>query len=110
MCTVFYDDFSKEDLVAELSTFHKLYQSTVGDVVLSVNSIKTALLTLSAIQQLLLKTVFRSFQKPKDPKFFLGSAPPEVYYFSAEFIYGTDMCTSEHHQFFIWYTCSYLNW
>ena len=61
MCTVVYDDFNKENLVAELSTLHELYQSTVGDVVLSVNSIKTALLTLSATQRLLLKTVCRLF-------------------------------------------------
>ena len=62
VCTVFYDDFNKEDLVAELSTFHELYQSTVGDVVPSVDTIKTALLTLSATQHLLLKTVCRLFQ------------------------------------------------
>lgn len=62
VCTVFYDDSNKEGLLAELSTFHELYQSTVGDVVPSVDSIKTALLTLSATQQLLLKTVCRLFQ------------------------------------------------
>ena len=61
VCTVFYDDFNKEDLVAELSTFHELYQSTVGDVVPSVNSITTALVILSTTQRLLLKTVCRLF-------------------------------------------------
>ena len=53
VCTGFYDDFNK-DLVAELSTFHELYQSTVGDVVPSVDTIKTALKTVCRLFQLLL--------------------------------------------------------
>ena len=53
--------FDKEDLKAELSTLHELYQSAV-DEVLSIDSIKAALLSLSAAQRVLLKTVSRLFQ------------------------------------------------
>ena len=61
VCNFFYDDFNKEDLVAELSTLHTLYHSVVEEVP-SVNSIKTALLTMSHAQRMLLNTVCRLFQ------------------------------------------------
>ena len=60
VCNFFYNDFDKDDLVAELSTFHKLYQSAVP--IPSVSSIKTALLTLSNNQQKLLSSVCTLFQ------------------------------------------------
>ncbi len=53
---------SKEDLVAELSTLHELYHSAVEDEAPSVEGIKTALLTLSKSQRMLLNTVCRLFQ------------------------------------------------
>lgn len=62
MCNFFYSDFNKEELVAELSTLRQLYHSAIGDEAPSVNSIKTALLTLSTSQQTLLNTVCRLFQ------------------------------------------------
>ena len=62
VCSFFYDDFNKEDLVAELSTFQKLYCAAVEDEVPSVSTIKTALLTLSTSQRMLLNTVCRLFQ------------------------------------------------
>ncbi len=52
----------REDLVAELSTLHKLYHSAVADEAPSVDSIKNALLTLSKSQRMLLNTVCRLFQ------------------------------------------------
>ena len=61
VCNFFYDDFNKEDLVAELLTLHTLYHSVVEEVP-SVNSIKTALLTMSPTQRMLLNTVCRLFQ------------------------------------------------
>ena len=63
VCNFFYDDFEREDLVAELSTLHKLYHSTVDDDdPPSVNNIKSALLTLSTSQRMLLNTVCRLFK------------------------------------------------
>ena len=61
VCNFFYDDFNKQDLVAELSTLHVLYCSAVEDTP-SVNSIKTALLTMSTAQRMLLQNVCRLFQ------------------------------------------------
>ena len=46
VCTFFYEDFSREDLLADLSTFHTLYHSVQQNEVPSVDSIKTTLLTL----------------------------------------------------------------
>ena len=62
VCNFFYNDFNKEDLVAELSTFYNLYLSAVEDQIPSVSNIKTALLTLSKNQQMLLSSVCRLFQ------------------------------------------------
>ena len=62
MCSFFYDDFSREDLEAELSTFHKLYHSALDEEVPSVDSIKTALVSLSTNQRTLLSTVCHLFQ------------------------------------------------
>ena len=62
VCNFFYDDFNREDLAAELLTFHKLYQSALKDELPSVDNIKTALLTLSAPQRMLLNTVCKLFQ------------------------------------------------
>ena len=50
VCTFFYNDFNKEDLQAELATFQQLYHSTAQNEPPSVESIKTALLTLSSAQ------------------------------------------------------------
>ena len=47
VCNFFHDDFNREDLTAELSTLQQLYHSIVQDEAPSVDSIKTALLTLS---------------------------------------------------------------
>jgi hypothetical protein len=49
VCIFIYEDFIKDDLMAQLSTLHTLYCS-VTDETPSVDSIKTALLTLSAPQ------------------------------------------------------------
>ena len=62
VCNFFYNDFNKEDLVAELSTFYKLYLSAVEDQIPTVSNIKTALLTLSKNQRMLLSSVCRLFQ------------------------------------------------
>ena len=62
VCTFFYGDFNKGELIAELFTLHDLHQSAVGDVTPSVDSIKTTLLTLSPTQRMLLKTVCQLFQ------------------------------------------------
>ena len=62
VCTFFYGDFDREDLVAQLSTLRQLHHSVVGDEVPSVDSIKTALLTLSTSQRMLLNAVCRLFQ------------------------------------------------
>ena len=62
VCTFFYGDFNKGELIAELFTLHDLHRSAVGDVTPSVDSIKTALLTLSPTQRMLLKTVCWLFQ------------------------------------------------
>ena len=62
VCTFFSDDFNKEDLLAELSTLHKLCPSALGDVTPSVDSIKTVLLTLSTTQQMLVRAVCWLFQ------------------------------------------------
>ena len=48
ICNFHYNDFNKQDLVAELSTFHKIYHSAVEDQIPSVSStniFKTALVT-----------------------------------------------------------------
>ena len=52
----------KEDLLSELSSLHTLYHSAERDEVPSVNSIKTALLTLSINQQMLIITACHLFQ------------------------------------------------
>ena len=59
----------KDDLVAELTTLRQLYHSSVGDKLPSVNSIKTALSSLSTPQQMLLKTVsnYKLFQLLYNP-------------------------------------------
>ena len=62
VCSFFYDDFTREDLEAELSTLHNLYHSVSGEEVPSVDSIKTALLSLSTNQRTLLSSVCRLFQ------------------------------------------------
>ena len=62
VCDYFYDDFNKDDLVAELTTLRQLYHSTVGDKLPSVKTIKTALSSLSTTQRMLLKTVSKLFQ------------------------------------------------
>lgn len=62
VCKFFYNDFNRDDLVSELLTLRKLYQSIVQDEVPSVDSIKTALLTLSTAQRMLLNTVCKLFQ------------------------------------------------
>ena len=64
LCIFFHDDCNKEDLVAELSTLCTLYHSAAQDEVPvpTVNGIKTALLTLSTAQRMLLNTVCRLFQ------------------------------------------------
>ena len=46
----FYTDFTREDLEAELSIPYNLYRSVSGVEMPSVNSIKTALLSLSTHQ------------------------------------------------------------
>ena len=52
----FYDNFNKEEMVAELSTLYVLYCSAVAEVP-SVNIIKTELLTMSTAQRMLLYNV-----------------------------------------------------
>lgn len=64
VCNFFCGDFNNEDLAAELLTFHKLYKSALKDELPTVENIKTALLTLSAPQRLLLNTVCKLFQLP----------------------------------------------
>ena len=49
VCNFFYDDFNKEDLVAELPTLQKLYHSVIDEAP-SVDSINTTPLTLSTKQ------------------------------------------------------------
>ena len=61
-CNFFYNDFTTEDLEAELSTLHNLYRSVSGEEVPSVDSIKTALLSLSTHQRTLLSSVCHLFQ------------------------------------------------
>lgn len=62
VCTFFYDDFNREDLKAELVTLSELYDKTIEKQTPSVNSIKTALLTLNTTQRTLLKSVCSLFQ------------------------------------------------
>lgn len=59
VCTFFYGDFNREDLVAELSTLHKLYHSAVEREIPSVDIIKTALLTQYTNLWMLLSTVYK---------------------------------------------------
>lgn len=58
----FFKDFNKDELVAELSTMHQLFHSKAENEAPSVASIKTALLSLSVSQRMLLRTVCRAFQ------------------------------------------------
>ena len=62
VCNFFYNDFTREDLEAKLSTLHKLYRSVSGEEMPSVDSIKTPLLSLSTYQQTLLSSVGHLFQ------------------------------------------------
>ena len=63
VCNFFTNDFNKIELVAELLTLRTLYGTEVAaDEKPSVNSIKTALLALSTMQQKLLGAVVRLFQ------------------------------------------------
>ena len=62
VCSFFYDDFTKDALVAELCVLHKRYQSVAGQSVPSVDRIKTVLLSLSSSQRVLLSSVCHLFQ------------------------------------------------
>ncbi len=62
MCNFFYEDFNREELVAELATLGELFSSAEEEEVPSVESIKNVLLPLSTIQRKLLTTVCRVFQ------------------------------------------------
>lgn len=62
VCNFFFEDFNKDELVAELSTMHQLFHSKAENEAPSVASIKTALLSLSVSQRMLLRTVCRAFQ------------------------------------------------
>ena len=61
MCNFFYEDFNREELVAELATLGELFSSAEEEEVPSVESIKNVLLTMSTIQRKLLMTVCRVF-------------------------------------------------
>ena len=58
----FYDDFNREELVAELPILYELYQSAVQNATPSAESIKNALLTISSSQRMMLSNVCRLFQ------------------------------------------------
>ena len=59
---LFYDDFNREELVAELPILYELYQSAVQNATPSVESVKNALLTISSSQRMMLSNVCRLFQ------------------------------------------------
>ena len=58
----FYDDFSKEELSAQLLTLRELHNSIVKEEIPSVSSIQKALLSLSSIQRILLNSVCQLFK------------------------------------------------
>ena len=62
ICDFFFENFEKDDLAAELSTLHQLYQSKARDEAPTVASIKTTLSSLSIPQRMLLKTVSKVLQ------------------------------------------------
>ena len=62
VCDFFYDDFSKEELLAQLLTLRELHNSILKDEMPSVNSIQKALLSLSSTQRILLNSVCQLFK------------------------------------------------
>ena len=62
VCDFFYDDFSKEDLLAQLLTLQALHNSIVKDEIPLVDSIQRALLSLSSIQRILLNSACQLFK------------------------------------------------
>ena len=62
VCDYFYDDFSKEELSAQLLTLRELHKSVVEDEIPSVNSIQKALLSLSSTQRMLLNSAWQLFK------------------------------------------------
>ena len=62
VCDFFYDDFSKEDLLAQLLTLRELHNSIVKDEISSIDSIQRALLSLSSTQRMLLNSACQLFK------------------------------------------------
>ena len=62
VCDYFYDDFSKEELSAQLLTLRELHKSVVEDEILSVNSIQKALLSLSSTHRILINSACQLFK------------------------------------------------
>ena len=62
VCNFFYEDFNREELVAELATLGELFSSAEEEEGPSVESIKNVLLTLCTIQRKLLTTLCKVFQ------------------------------------------------
>ena len=62
VCDFFYDDFSREDLLAQLLTLRELHNSMVKDEIPSVDSIQRALLLLTSTQQMLLNSACQLFK------------------------------------------------
>ena len=62
VCDFFYDDFSKEDLSAQLLTLRELHNSIVKDEIPTVDSIQRALLSISSTQRILLNSACQLFR------------------------------------------------
>ena len=62
MCNFFYDDFSKEELSAQLLTLRELHNSVAKYEIPSVDSIQKALLSLSSTQRILLNSACQLFK------------------------------------------------
>ena len=62
VCDFFYDEFSKEELSAQLLTLRELHNSIVKDEIPSVDSIQKALLSPSSTQRILLNSASQLFK------------------------------------------------
>ena len=63
MCSFIFDDFDKVELESQLCTLHQLYSSVVVEEMTSNDSIKTALLSLSTTQRMLVSAVSHLFHQ-----------------------------------------------